>query len=75
MTTKMPTLLNVLLSYDLDNLFGSTTFLASTKATLLSKASPLGLVAGYALTALQYYNLIRSIVTTPDFENSRWILY
>ena len=47
----------------------------SSKATLLGKASPLGLAAGYGLTTWQYYNLIRSIVTTPDFENSRWILY
>ena len=54
---------------------GSTTFLVSSKATLLGKASPLGLAAGYVLTTWQYYNLIRSIVTTPDFENSRWILY
>ena len=51
------------------------TFLESTKATLLRKASPLGLHAGYLLTAWQYYNLFRSIFTTPDFENSRWILY
>lgn len=75
MTSKIPTIFNVLVSYDLDKFFGSTTFLASAKATLLGKASPLGLAAGYGLTAWQYYNLIRSIVTTPDFENSRWILY
>lgn len=75
MTSKIPTIFNVLVSYDLDNLFGSTTFLASAKATLLSKASPLGFAAGYLLTAWQYYNLFRSIFTTPDFENSRWILY
>ena len=75
MTSKIPTIFNVLVSYDLDKFFGSTTFLASAKATLLGKASPLGLAAGYVLTAWQYYNLIRSIVTTPDFENSRWILY
>ena len=74
-TSKIPTIFNVLVSYDLDNLFGSTTFLASAKATLLGKASPLGLAMGYGLTAWQYYNLIRAIVTTPDFENSRWILY
>lgn len=45
------------------------------KQTLLSKASPFGLAMGYGLTVWQYYNLIRAIVTTPDFENSRWILY
>lgn len=75
MTSKIPTIFNVLVSYDLDKLFGSITFLASAKATLLGKASLLGLAAGCGLTAWQYYNLIRSIVTTPDFENSRWILY
>lgn len=75
MTSKIPTIFNVLVSYDLDKLFDSTTFLASAKATLLGKASPLGFVAGYFLTAWQYCNLIRSVVTTPDFENSRWILY
>ena len=48
---------------------------ASSKATLLGKASPLGLAAGYGLTTWQYYNLFTSIFTTPDFENSRWILY
>lgn len=75
MTSKISTIFNVLVSYDLDKFFGSTTFLASAKATLLRKASPLGLAAGYFLTAWQYYNLIRSIVTTSNFENSRWILY
>ena len=75
MTSKIPTIFNVLVSYDLDKCFDSTTFLVSAKATLLGKASPLGLAAGYILTAWQYYNLIRSIVTIPDFENSRWILY
>ncbi len=75
MASKMPTIFNVLVSYDLDKLFGSTTFLASANATLLSKASPLGWVASYGSAALQYYYLIKSIVTTPDFENSRWILY
>ena len=75
MTSKIPTIFNVLVSYDLDKFFGSTTFLASAKATLLSKASPFGLAIGYVVTAVQYYHLIRAIVTTPDFENSRWILY
>ena len=75
MTSKIPAIFNVLVSYDLDKFFGLTTFLASAKATMLGKASLLGLVAGYGLTVWQYYNLIRSIVTTPDFENSRWILY
>ena len=75
MTSKIPAIFNILVSYDLDKLFGSTTFLTSAKATLLGKASPLGLTAGYLLTALQYYNLFSSIFTTPDFENSRWILY
>lgn len=75
MISKISTIFNVLVSYDLDKIFGSTTFLTSAKATLLRKASPLGLVVGYGLTAWQYYKLIRSIVTTPDFENSRWILY
>ena len=75
MTSKIPTIFNILVSYDLDKFFGSTTFLASAKATLLSKASPFGLAMGYGLTAWQYYNLIRAIFTTPDFENSRWILY
>ncbi len=75
MTSKIPTIFNVLLSYGFDDLFGSTTFLASAKATLLNKASPLGFVAGYALTAWQCCRLIKAIVATPDFENSRWILY
>ncbi len=75
MTSKIPTIFNVYASYELDKLFDSTPFLASAKATLLGKASTLGLIAGYGLTALQYYNLIRAIVTTPDFENSPWILY
>lgn len=75
MTSKIPTIFNALVSYDLDKLFGSTTFLTSAKATLLGKASPFGLTMGYGLTAWQYYNLIRAIVTIPDFENSRWILY
>ncbi len=75
MTSKIPTIFNVYASYQIDKLFDSTPFLASAKATLLGKASTLGLIAGYGLTALQYYNLIRAIVTTPDFENSPWILY
>ena len=75
MTSKISTIFNVLVSYDFDKFFGSTTFLASAKATLLRKPSPFGLAMGYGLTAWQYYNLIRAIVTTPDFENSRWILY
>ena len=75
MASKIPAIFNVLVSYDLDKIFGSTTFLASAKATLLGKANRLGLAVGYVFTAWQYYNLIRSIVTTPDFENSRWILY
>ena len=75
MTSKIPTIFNVYASYQIDKLFDSTSFLASAKATLLGKASTLGLIAGYGLTALQYYNLIRAIVTTPDFENSPWILY
>ena len=73
--SKIPTIFNVLVSYDLDNFFGSTTFFASAKATLLSPSSLLGLIAGYGLTAWQYYNLFKSFFTTPDFENSRWILY
>ncbi len=75
MTSKIPTIFNVLVSYDLDKLFESVTFLMSAKTTLLGKAGPFGLAMGYGLTALQYYYLIRAIVTTPDFENSRWILY
>ena len=74
MTSKIPTIISVLLAHDFWKYFGIT-FLESTKATLLRKASPLGLHAGYLLTAWQYYNLFRSIFTTPDFENSRWILY
>ncbi len=74
-TTKIPTVFNVLVTYDVDRLFGPTTFLASAKTTLLGKANPLILSAGYLLTAGQYYSLIRSIVTTPDFETSKWILY
>lgn len=73
--SKIPTIFNVLVSYDLDNFFGSTTFFASAKATLLSPSSLLGLIAGYGLTTWQYYNLFKSFFTTPDFENSRWILY
>ena len=58
MTSKIPTIFKVLVSYDLDKFFGSTTFLASAKATLLIKASPFGLAMGYGVTAWQYYNLI-----------------
>ena len=73
-TSKIPTAINVLFAHDFWKYFGIS-FYESTKATLLRKASPLGLTAGYLLTAWQYYNLFRSIFTTPDFENSRWILY
>ena len=74
-TSKIPTIFNVLVSYEIDNLFGSMTFLASAKATLLTKTISFGKVAGYVLTAVQCFELIKSIFNTPDFENSRWILY
>jgi hypothetical protein len=73
-TSKIPTIFNVLVAHEFGKYLGLT-FLESSKALLLSDASTLGLVAGYLLTAWQYYNLFRSIFTTPDFENSRWILY
>ena len=73
-TSKIPTIISVLLAHDFWKYFGIT-FLESTKAILLRKASPLGLAAGYLLTALKCYNFIKSIFATPDFENSRWILY
>lgn len=56
MTSKIPTIFNVLASYDLHELFDSMTFLASAKATLLGKASLFRLVVGYGLTVCQYYN-------------------
>lgn len=40
-----------------------------------SKANPLALIVGYGLTGYQLFNLGRAIFTTPDFENSPWILY
>ena len=73
-TSKIPTIFNVLVAHEFGKYYGLT-FLESSKALLLSDASTLGLAAGYLLTAWQYYNLFRSIFTTPDFENSRWILY
>ena len=73
-TSKIPTAINVLFAHDFWKYFGIS-FYESTKATLLRKASLSGLALGYFFTALQYYHLIKSIFTTPDFENSRWILY
>ena len=75
MTSKLPTIFNVLLNYRIDNIFGSTLFMASVKETLLGKASGLGLVSGYLLTFNQYAKLINTIFVRPDFENSGWILY
>lgn len=73
-TSKIPTVINVLFAHDFWKYFGIS-FYESKKATLLRNANLLGLASGYLLTAYQYYHLIKSIFTTPDFENSRWILY
>lgn len=64
-----------LTNYLVDNLLYSTSFVDSAKSTLLKDGNKVGLWIGRISTIIQVFNLIKSIISTPDFENSKWILY
>lgn len=53
----------------------SNAFFAELKPFWTQKANPVGLLFAYGMTTIQLINLLKSIFSIPDFENSRWILY
>ena len=73
--SKIPTAYKVSTNYLVDNLLYSTSFVDSAKSTLLKDGNKVGLAISYFFTAKQVYDLFKSIISTPDFENSKWILY
>ena len=73
--SKIPTAYKVSTNYLVDNLLYSTSFVDSAKSTLLKDGNKVGLWIGRISTIIQVFNLIKSIISTPDFENSKWILY
>ena len=74
-SSKIPLLFDIYLDYSIGKMFlGSSSFWNSTMGVLTGKAGKFSFISYFA-TFSQFNNMLKAIIGTPDFENSKWILY